>query len=59
MFISMTEGESDKRKERAIALYLASFFNTYSSIKEALAMTTPYPEMARDLLKLVRDLDKL
>ena len=53
---------TDEQKEALIALYLVREFSggKYCSgqTQETLSKTTPYPEMARDLLQLVRTLDK-
>ena len=55
-------GLSDKEKEHLIALYLTQelfkHFEEYTSEKQnILSRTTPYPEMAHDLLLLVRRLE--
>lgn len=53
---------TNEQKEHLIALYLVQETSgaKYDSIKdqEVLSRTTPYPEMAHDLLELVRLMDK-
>lgn len=50
----------DTQREHTIALYLASEsdYNLTPKEVDTKARTTPYPEMAEDLLKLIRHLDK-
>ncbi len=53
---------NDKQKEYLIACYLVQEISgakyCSSETQEALSQTVPYPEMAHDLLQLVRILDK-